>query len=215
MESRGASPRVPAVWCGKCVCKQSRAAGTRAPREPPTGTGDGGNGAAVAVKTLDPKADEIALRHQANEVALAGRLRHPNIIGPGSVVRAAGGRTEIRMEYAGGGSLGARGFGLDGGISRRPGRGLGRGRGLRLRCHLGPSLSLICWLELLRLLLFLRLVLLFLLLLLLLLTNRFSCLFGLYGCLISLGTIPCFFDLSCPFFLLLQCCSRTSKDSFD
>jgi serine/threonine protein kinase len=50
--------------------------------------------------------DPITQRHLQNELALAGRIRHPNIIGPGRVARPSSDRVEIEMEYAPGGSLG-------------------------------------------------------------------------------------------------------------
>lgn len=62
-------------------------------------------GQTLALKTYDPRGDPAALRHMQNEVALAGRLRHPNIIAPGAVRRGSDGRVELEMEYAGGGSL--------------------------------------------------------------------------------------------------------------
>ena len=65
----------------------------------------GADGRQSAVKMYDPQGDETALRHLKNELALAGRIRHPNIIGPGAVQRLGGDRVEIRMDYASGGSL--------------------------------------------------------------------------------------------------------------
>ena len=59
----------------------------------------------MAIKTYEPRGDAIALQHLNNELALAGRMRHPNIIGPGAVRRRAGDSVEIQMEYAADGSL--------------------------------------------------------------------------------------------------------------
>ena len=62
----------------------------------------------LAIKTYDPSlssGDPAAATHMQNELALAGRLRHPNIIGPGAVRRLGGGCIEIEMAYATGGSL--------------------------------------------------------------------------------------------------------------
>lgn len=58
-----------------------------------------------AVKTYDPQGDPIALQHLRNELALAGRIRHPNILGPGKVTELGGGKVEIAMDYASGGSV--------------------------------------------------------------------------------------------------------------
>jgi len=65
----------------------------------------GPSGKLMAVKTYDPKGDPIALQHLQNELALAGRIRHPNIIGPGGAVKLGGERVELTMDYADGGSL--------------------------------------------------------------------------------------------------------------
>ena len=57
------------------------------------------------MKTYNPQGDPIALRHLHNELGLAGRIRHPNIIGPGTVTKLDGDRVEIEMDHADGGSL--------------------------------------------------------------------------------------------------------------
>ena len=56
-------------------------------------------------KTYDPQGDEVALQHLKNELALAGRMRHPNIIGPDTIQKLPGNRVELSMDYAAGGSL--------------------------------------------------------------------------------------------------------------
>jgi len=79
----------------------------------PVGTGafavvraaTGSDGSQVAIKTYNPQGDPIAQQHLRNEVALAGRMRHPNIIGPGTVAKLGGERVQITMDYADGGSL--------------------------------------------------------------------------------------------------------------
>lgn len=64
----------------------------------------GRDGKRTVVKTYSPTNAQVA-QHLQNELALAGRLRHPNIIGPDTVSKLDDGRVEIRMEYAAGGSL--------------------------------------------------------------------------------------------------------------
>lgn len=56
-------------------------------------------------KMYDPQGDPQALQHLKNELALAGRMRHPNIIGPETVKKLGGDRVELCMDYAAGGSL--------------------------------------------------------------------------------------------------------------
>ena len=63
------------------------------------------DGQQYVAKTYDPHNNPGVKGHMDNEVALAGRLRHPNIIAPRCAVRLDDGRVELEMEYAGGGSL--------------------------------------------------------------------------------------------------------------
>ena len=66
---------------------------------------DVGSGKRQAVKTYDPIRSPSCRQHLENEVALAGRLRHPNILAPLSIERLADGRVALTMDYASGGSL--------------------------------------------------------------------------------------------------------------
>ena len=67
---------------------------------------DGPGRRKLAIKRYEPRGDAIALQHLNNELALAGRIRHPNIIGPGAVRKLGGDCVEIQMEFASGGHLG-------------------------------------------------------------------------------------------------------------
>ena len=65
------------------------------------------NGEQVVVKSYEGSELEqnpLALQHMRSELALAGKLVHPNIIAPRSVCRR-GNRVDVEMEYASGGSL--------------------------------------------------------------------------------------------------------------
>ena len=64
------------------------------------------DGQQLIAKMYDPTASPSTKQHLDNELALAGRLRHPNIIAPRRAVRLDDGRVELEMEYASGGSLG-------------------------------------------------------------------------------------------------------------
>ena len=89
--------------------------GPAAPAAPAGRVGDGAfaivrevaraGGVRRAVKTYEPNGDTMALRHLENELSLAGRIRHPNILGPDEVRRLGGDSVEIEMDYAAGGSL--------------------------------------------------------------------------------------------------------------
>ena len=95
--------------------KQEALAGSAESAAPygPVGTGafavvrvaTGPDGKQVAIKTYNPQGDPIAQQHLQNEIALAGRIRHPNIIGPGTVTKLGGERVQITMDYADSGSL--------------------------------------------------------------------------------------------------------------
>lgn len=64
------------------------------------------NGVKLVVKTYDPRGNDAAARaHLQNEMALTGRLRHPNIIAPQRLSKLGDGRVEFEMEFASGGSL--------------------------------------------------------------------------------------------------------------
>ena len=65
------------------------------------------DGQMVAVKTYDhkeAKEERAVAKHMANEERLAGKLHHENIIAP-QVVHKGGGKTQLEMEYAPGGTL--------------------------------------------------------------------------------------------------------------
>jgi len=67
----------------------------------------GPDGKPVALKTYEGLRDNpAAVEHAQHEAALAGRLRHPNIIAPRAVRREGADRLVIEMEYAAGGTLG-------------------------------------------------------------------------------------------------------------
>lgn len=68
---------------------------------------DGADGKQVVVKSYegeDLHSNPAAVQHMRNELAIAGKLQHPNIIAPRSVVRR-GDRVDVEMEYAPGGTL--------------------------------------------------------------------------------------------------------------
>ena len=66
----------------------------------------GPDGKPVALKTYEGIRDHPGkAEHARNEVALAGRLRHPNLIAPRAVRREGPDCVVLEMEYAAGGSL--------------------------------------------------------------------------------------------------------------